>query len=77
MNVLGSRKTKSLCLWCPVSSKFLSVYVYHLAMNSFHLLAAPGLFTAIAEQIGLKLEPMTAPTGVLLVVDKVEHPSAN
>jgi uncharacterized protein (TIGR03435 family) len=46
-------------------------------MNSFHLLAAPGLFTAIAEQIGLKLEPMTAPTGVLLVVDKVEHPSAN
>jgi uncharacterized protein (TIGR03435 family) len=46
-------------------------------MNSFHLLAAPGLFTAIGKQIELKLEPMTAPTGVLLVVDKVEHPSAN
>jgi uncharacterized protein (TIGR03435 family) len=36
----------------------------------------PGLFTAIQEQIGLKLEPVKAPTEVL-VVDSVERPSAN
>lgn len=38
--------------------------------------APPGLFTAIQEQIGLKLEPVKAETGVL-VVDAVERPSAN
>jgi uncharacterized protein (TIGR03435 family) len=38
--------------------------------------AAPGVFTAIGEQLGLKLEPVKAPTDVL-VVDKVEHPSEN
>jgi uncharacterized protein (TIGR03435 family) len=38
--------------------------------------APPGLFTAIQEQIGLKLEPVKAQTEVL-VVDAVERPSAN
>ena len=38
--------------------------------------AAPGLFTAIQEQLGLKLEPVKAPAPVL-VIDKVERPSAN
>jgi uncharacterized protein (TIGR03435 family) len=38
--------------------------------------AAPGMFTAIQEQLGLKLEPVKAPADVL-VVDKVERPSAN
>jgi uncharacterized protein (TIGR03435 family) len=38
--------------------------------------APPGLFTAIQEQIGLKLEPTRAPADVL-VVDKVERPGAN
>lgn len=37
--------------------------------------APPGLFTAIQEQLGLKLEA-TKQTDVL-VLDKVEHPSAN
>ncbi len=37
--------------------------------------APPGLFTAIKEQIGLKLEPVKAQAEVL-VVDKVERPSA-
>ena len=38
--------------------------------------APPGLFTAIQEQIGLKLEPLKAQADVL-VVDKVERPGAN
>jgi uncharacterized protein (TIGR03435 family) len=38
--------------------------------------AAPSLFTAIQEQMGLKLEPVKAATDVL-VVDHVEQPSAN
>ena len=38
--------------------------------------APPGLFTAIQEQIGLKLEPVKAMADVL-VIDKVEQPGAN
>jgi uncharacterized protein (TIGR03435 family) len=38
--------------------------------------ALPGLFTAIEEQLGLKLEPAKAMADVL-VIDKVERPGAN
>jgi uncharacterized protein (TIGR03435 family) len=38
--------------------------------------ALPGLFTAIQEQIGLKLEAVKAPVDVI-VIDHVERPSAN
>jgi uncharacterized protein (TIGR03435 family) len=38
--------------------------------------AAPSLFTAVQEDMGLKLEPAKAPADVL-VVDKVERPGAN
>ena len=38
--------------------------------------APPGLFTAIQEQIGLKLEPVKAPDDVL-VIDHIERPSEN
>ena len=38
--------------------------------------APPGLFTAIQEQIGLKLEPAKA-TADVLVIDHIERPSPN
>lgn len=38
--------------------------------------APPGLFTAIKDQLGLKLEPAKGPVEVL-VLDGVERPSAN
>ena len=38
--------------------------------------APPGLFTAIQDQIGLKLEGVKAPADVL-VIDKVDRPGAN
>ena len=38
--------------------------------------APPRIFTAIQEQVGLKLEPVKAPADVL-VIDKIERPSAN
>lgn len=38
--------------------------------------AAPGIFTAVQEQLGLRLEATKGPTDVL-VVDQVERPSAN
>ena len=36
----------------------------------------PPLITAIRDQLGLKLEPIKAPTAVL-VIDQIEWPSAN
>jgi uncharacterized protein (TIGR03435 family) len=38
--------------------------------------AAPSLFTAIQQQLGLKLEPQTAPRE-FLIIDHVEKPTAN
>jgi len=50
-------------------------YTYDEA-NTTDLNAPPGFFTAIQEQLGLKLEPVKATVDVF-VIDRVEKPSAN
>ena len=60
--------------WTPDQSQFggLGVKIPPPAEDA----AEPDLFTAIQQQLGLKLESVKAPVDVL-VIDKVERPSAN
>jgi uncharacterized protein (TIGR03435 family) len=58
--------------WTPDESQFGGM----VPPPSGNPSAAPGLFTAIQEQVGLKLELVKALAEVL-VVDHVEKPSAN
>jgi uncharacterized protein (TIGR03435 family) len=62
--------------WTPDESQFagLGIRVPPPAANAAN--APPGLFTAIQEQLGLRLESTKAPVDVL-VVDRAEKPSAN
>jgi uncharacterized protein (TIGR03435 family) len=61
--------------WTPDETQFggLGVRVPPPADNAA---APPGLFTAIQEQLGLKLEATKLPTDVL-VIDRVEKPTEN
>jgi len=56
--------------WMPDDSQFGG----HMQMQVKNPL--PSLFTAMEEQLGLKLEPMKAPVDVL-VIERAEKPSAN
>lgn len=54
-------------------------FSFHYTYDEVHSTdpnAAPGLFTAVEEQLGLKFEPTKAPVGVF-VIDHIEPPSAN
>jgi uncharacterized protein (TIGR03435 family) len=64
-----------LLKWTPDESQFTAIGV-RIQPRGDDPSAPPGLFTAIQEQIGLRLEAVKAPTDVL-VVDSVERPSEN
>lgn len=60
--------------WTPDESQFRSMGVTVPPPSADAKL--PGLFTAIQEQLGLRLESVTAPVEVI-VIDRVERPSEN
>jgi uncharacterized protein (TIGR03435 family) len=60
--------------WTPDDSQFTQVGTLP-ATNDIPN-APPNLYTAIQQQLGLKIEPTKAPDTVL-VIDHVEKPSAN
>ncbi len=61
--------------WTPDESQFTAIGA-RIAAPSNDPNAPPGLFTAIQEQLGLKLEAVKAQADVI-VIDHVERPSAN
>jgi uncharacterized protein (TIGR03435 family) len=61
--------------WTPDESQFAGLGI-KLPPPSEKADAPPNLFTAIQEQLGLKLDPTKAPVDVL-VIDHVEKPSDN
>lgn len=64
-----------LLKWTPDESQFTTIGA-RIPPPSDDPNAPPGLFTAIQEQIGLKLEAVKAAADVI-VIDHVERPSAN
>ena len=63
-------------VWTPDEGQFRSMGVNVPPPPANDPNAPPGLFTAIQEQLGLKLESTTAPVDVI-VIDRVEKPAAN
>jgi uncharacterized protein (TIGR03435 family) len=61
--------------WTPDETQFVGMGV-RVPPPTGDASAAPGLFTAIQEQLGLKFEATKAPVDVL-VVDRAERPSDN
>jgi uncharacterized protein (TIGR03435 family) len=61
--------------WTPDETQFSAMGV-RVPPPTADPSAAPGLFTAIQEQLGLKLESTKAPVPVI-VVDRVERPTDN
>ena len=61
--------------WTPDESQFRSMGV-RVPPPPQDGSGPPGLFTAIQEQLGLRLESVTAPVEII-VIDRVERPSEN
>jgi uncharacterized protein (TIGR03435 family) len=61
--------------WTPDESQFTGMGI-RVPATADNPNAPPALFTAIQEQLGLKLEPQKVPAEVL-VIDHVERPSEN
>jgi hypothetical protein len=61
--------------WTADESQFTSMGI-HVPSSADNPNAPPGLFTALQEQLGLKLEPQKILAEVL-VIDRVERPSEN
>jgi uncharacterized protein (TIGR03435 family) len=61
--------------WTPDESQFVGMGI-KVPAPSDKPDAPPGLFTAVQEQLGLKLDSIKAPVDVL-AIDHVEKPSAN
>jgi len=61
--------------WTPDDSQFRGLGI-RFSPPAEGVEVPPPLFTAIQDQIGLKLEPVKAPVSVM-VVDKVEKPTEN
>ena len=62
--------------WTPDQSEFGAARATGIVPPATDDPNAPGLYTAIQEQLGLKLEAVKAPDDVI-VIDHVEKPSAN
>jgi uncharacterized protein (TIGR03435 family) len=56
--------------------KYTPEFERNAATQTLPATDAPNIFTAIQEQLGLRLEPARVPTEVL-VIDKVSRPTAN
>jgi uncharacterized protein (TIGR03435 family) len=61
--------------WEPDESQ-LNILGLHVSQPADNTNAQPGLFTAIQEQLGLKLDAVKAPADVL-AIDHVDQPSAD
>ena len=64
--------------WSPRQSEFIQFRGTgaDIADSDQHANVLPGLFTAIQEQLGLKLQPKKRPADVL-VIDDLQKPSGN
>jgi uncharacterized protein (TIGR03435 family) len=62
--------------WTPDDSQFTQFGPRPPQPPSEDPNAPPGLFTALQEQLGLKLEPTRA-SALAFVIDHVEKPTAN
>ena len=62
--------------WTPDQSQFASFGAHIPAPNPDDPNAPPSLFTALQEQLGLKMETTKAKVDVM-VVDHIDKPSAN